>query len=256
MKCKDGMSGSTHMNGKTALITGAARGIGQAIALRFAEVGADLALGDLQADWLDETAGKARALGRRVSCYGLDVSKQDAVQDVVGAVARDFERIDVLVNNAGITKDGFLARMSEADWDAVLDVNLKGAFLMTKAVARYMLKQRAGSIVNVASIIGLIGNAGQCNYAASKAGVIALTKSTAKELASRKIRVNAVAPGFIRTAMTDKLPEEIQAKMLEAIPLSRFGDPADVARVVLFLAGDDAAYVTGQVLTVCGGMVM
>jgi 3-oxoacyl-[acyl-carrier protein] reductase len=164
--------------------------------------------------------------------------------------------VDVLVNNAGITKDTLMIRMSEQDWDAVLSVNLKGTFLFTKAVARPMMKQRTGAIVNVASIIGLIGNAGQCNYAASKAGVIALTKSAAKELASRNVRVNAVAPGFIETRMTEALPEEVRKKMLGAIPMGRFGQPDDVADVVLFLAGKTSSYMTGQVLTVCGGMVM
>lgn len=241
--------------GKVAIVTGAARGIGQAIALKLAAEGADLALCDVEKDWLAETAEKARALGRRVECFAADVSKSEAVQAAVSEIEKAFGRIDILVNNAGITKDGFLARMSEADWDAVLSINLKGAFLLTKAVSRTMMKQRSGAIVNVASIIGLIGNAGQCNYAASKAGMIALTKSVAKELASRNIRANAVAPGFIQTKMTDKLPEDIRKKMLEAIPLGRFGVPEDVANVVSFLASDAASYVSGQVLTVCGGMV-
>ena len=167
-----------------------------------------------------------------------------------------FGKIDILVNNAGITKDGLLVRMAEEDWDAVLSVNLKGSFLFSKAVARPMMKQRGGVIVNIASIIGLIGNAGQCNYAASKAGVIALTKSTAKELASRNIRVNAVAPGFIESKMTDVLSADVRQKMLDNIPLARFGTPVDVARAVVFLASDASSYVTGQVLTVSGGMVM
>jgi 3-oxoacyl-[acyl-carrier protein] reductase len=243
------------VTGKIALVTGAARGIGQAIAVKLAAEGADIALCDLQADWLAETASKVQALGRRAQCYTADVSNGEQVQAVVTATEKDFGRIDILVNNAGITKDTFLIRMTEADWDAVLDINLKGTFLFSKAVARPMMKQRNGAIVNVASIIGLIGNAGQCNYAASKAGVIALTKSVAKELAGRGIRANAVAPGFIKTKMTEKLPEDIQKKMLEAIPLARFGEPEDVANVVLFLASDAAAYVTGQVVTVCGGMV-
>jgi 3-oxoacyl-[acyl-carrier protein] reductase len=243
------------LDGKIAMVTGAARGIGQAIAVKLAAEGADVAICDLDKEWLSETAGKITALGRRVECLAVDVSKADEVQGVIDQVEKAFGRIDILVNNAGITKDGFLARMTEADWDAVLDVNLKGTFLFTKAVSRPMMKQRSGVIVNVASIIGLIGNAGQCNYAASKAGVIALTKSVAKELASRNIRANAVAPGFIQTKMTEKLPEDIKKKMLEAIPLGRFGLPEDVANVVLFLASDAASYVTGQVLTVCGGMV-
>ena len=241
--------------GKVALITGAARGIGQAIAVRLAGEGADVALCDLQKEWLDETAGLVRAAGRRAETYAVNVAEAAGVAATVEQVAKDFGRIDILVNNAGITRDTFLMRMSEEDWDQVLDINLKGAFLFTKAVSKPMMKQRSGAIVNVASIIGLIGNAGQCNYAASKAGMIALTKSVAKELASRNIRANAVAPGFIQTKMTEKLPEDIRNKMLEAIPLGRFGQPGDVANVVLFLASDAAAYVTGQVLTVCGGMV-
>jgi len=243
------------LDGRIAIVTGAARGIGQAIALKLAAAGADLALCDLEKDWIAETAAKVAELGRRAECYAVDVSKSEAVQGAVGEIEKAFGRVDILVNNAGITKDGFLARMSEADWDAVLSINLKGAFLFTKAVSRLMMKQRKGAIVNVASIIGLIGNAGQCNYAASKAGMIALTKSVAKELASRGVRANAVAPGFIQTKMTDKLPEDIRKRMLEAIPLGRFGMPEDVADVVLFLAGDASSYVTGQVLTVCGGMV-
>lgn len=240
---------------KVAIVTGAARGIGQAIAVKLASEGADLALCDVQKEWLAETAGKVTALGRRAECYAVDVSNGEAVQAAVGEIEKTFGRIDILVNNAGITRDSFLVRMSEQDWDAVLNVNLKGAFLFTKAVARPMIKQKSGVIVNIASIIGLIGNAGQCNYSASKAGMIALTKSVAKELASRGIRANAVAPGFIQTQMTEKLPEDIRKKMQEAIPMGRLGVPEDVANVVLFLASDESSYVTGQVLSVCGGMV-
>ncbi|MFH0879204.1 MAG: 3-oxoacyl-[acyl-carrier-protein] reductase [Lentisphaerota bacterium] len=243
------------LEGKVAVVTGAARGIGQAIALKLASEGADLALCDLQKEWLDETLALVAAKGRRAEGFALDVSQGEAVIAAVEQIHQSFGRIDILVNNAGITKDGLMMRMSEADWDAVLNINLKGAFLCTKAISRIMMKQRSGAIVNIASIIGLIGNAGQCNYAASKAGLIALTKSVAKELASRNVRANAVAPGFIRSKMTEKLPEDIQKKMLDAIPLARFGEPEDVANVVLFLASDAAAYVTGQVLTVCGGMV-
>jgi len=186
----------------------------------------------------------------------VDVSDAEGVNEVVGAVVGEFGGVDVLVNNAGITRDGLMMRMSEEDWDAVLNVNLKGTFLFTRAVSRPMMKKRTGAIVNIASIIGLIGNAGQCNYAASKAGVIALTKSTAKELASRNIRVNAVAPGFIQSKMTDALSEDIRDQMMGNIPMKRFGTPEDVADVVMFLAGDSAGYMTGQVLTVSGGMVM
>lgn len=243
------------LDGKIALVTGAARGIGQAIALKLASEGADLVVCDLQKEWLDDTVAKIRALGRKAEGFAVNVAEAADVQKAVDAIVESMGRIDILVNNAGITKDTFLARMSEADWNAVLSVNLTGTFLMTKAVSRPMMKQRGGTIVNVASIIGLIGNAGQCNYAASKAGVIALTKSVAKELASRNIRANAVAPGFIKTKMTDALPEEIRKKMLEAIPLARFGEPEDVADVVLFLASDASSYVTGQVISICGGMV-
>jgi 3-oxoacyl-[acyl-carrier protein] reductase len=195
-------------------------------------------------------------MGRKALCVGVDVSNSEAVSAAVSRIMSEMGKIDILVNNAGITKDTFLARMSEEDWDAVISVNLKGTFLFTKAVTKPMMKQKSGVIVNIASIIGLIGNPGQCNYSASKAGVIALTKSVAKELASRNIRVNAVAPGFIKTQMTDALTEDVQQKMLEAIPLKRFGTPVDVARAVIFLAGEGAAYVTGQVLTISGGMVM
>ena len=243
------------VNNKVALVTGAARGIGQATALRLAANGCDLALCDVEVDWIQETAAKVRALGRRAEVFSMNVADGEAVTRAVKEVEAAFGRIDVLVNNAGITRDGLMMRMSEEDWDAVLDINLKGAFLCTKAVSRIMMKQRSGAIVNVASIIGLIGNAGQCNYAASKAGVIALTKSAAKELAPRHIRANAVAPGFIRTKMTDDLPAEVRKKMLENIPLQRFGEPEDVAHVIAFLASDEAAYVSGQVVTVCGGMV-
>lgn len=244
------------LTGKTAMVTGAARGIGQAIAKKLAAEGCDMALCDVKAEWLAETVGIIEGLGRKVKCFEVDVSNSAAVDAAVDGAVKEFGKIDILVNNAGITKDTLMIRMSEQDWDAVISVNLKGTFLFTKAVARPMMKQRAGAIVNVASIIGLIGNAGQCNYAASKAGVIALTKSAAKELATRNVRVNAVAPGFIQTRMTDVLPEEVRKKMLDIIPMGRFGQPEDVANVVLFLASENSSYMTGQVLPVCGGMVM
>ena len=244
------------MTGKVALVTGAARGIGQAIAKKLASEGCDMALCDLKAEWLAETVGLIEAMGRKVKCFEVNVGNAEAVDAAVTGAVKEFGKIDILVNNAGITKDTLMIRMSEEDWDAVITVNLKGTFLFTKAVARPMMKQRSGAIVNVASIIGLIGNAGQCNYAASKAGVIALTKSAAKELASRNVRVNAVAPGFIETKMTEALPEEVRTKMLGAIPMGRFGQPEDVANVVLFLASDMSSYMTGQVLPICGGMVM
>ena len=244
------------LDGKKALVTGAARGIGRAIAEKLAAEGADVVACDLNRDWLAETEQAVKALGRKVLTLATDVSQATSVQQTVDEALKAFGRLDILINNAGITRDGFLVRMSEEDWDQVLAVNLKGTFLFTKAVSRGMMKQKFGVIVNLASIIGLIGNAGQCNYAASKAGVIALTKSAARELASRNIRINAVAPGFIETKMTAALPEAVRAKMLEAIPMARFGLPDDVANVVLFLASPASAYMTGQVLSISGGMVM
>jgi 3-oxoacyl-[acyl-carrier protein] reductase len=243
------------LENKIALVTGAARGIGQAIALQLAADGADLALCDVKAEWLEDTAAKVKALGRRAEVYAMDVSAGAAVGEAVAQVAADFGRIDVLVNNAGITRDTLLIRMSEEDWDAVLDINLKGAFLVTKAVAKIMMKQRSGSIVNIASVVGVMGNPGQVNYSASKGGLIAMTRTLAKELGSRNVRINAVAPGFIRTAMTDKLPEAAKEAMLRNVPLGRPGEPDDVAKAVAFLAGDHAAYVSGQTLPVCGGMI-
>jgi len=186
----------------------------------------------------------------------VDVGDGEAVNACIAEVVKVFGKVDVMVNNAGITKDTLLVRMSEDDWDAVLRVNLKGTFLFSRAVSKHMMKQRSGAIVNIASVIGLIGNAGQCNYAASKAGVIALTKSTAKELASRGVRVNAIAPGFISSKMTDALSQEVRDQMMANIPLARFGEPSDIAKAVVFLASDEASYVTGQTLSVNGGMVM
>jgi 3-oxoacyl-[acyl-carrier protein] reductase len=242
--------------GKVALVTGAARGIGRAIAEKLAAEGADLVLCDLKAEWLDETARAVADKGRQAISLAVDVCQPAAVQAATDAALKQFGKIDILVNNAGITKDGFLVRMADEDWDAVLNVNLKGAFLFSRSLAKVMMKQRSGVMINVASIIGLIGNAGQCNYAASKGGLIAFTKSAARELAMRNIRVNAVAPGYIQTKMTETLPEDIRNKMLAAIPAARLGAPDDVANVVLFLASDASAYMTGQVLNVSGGMVM
>jgi len=244
------------LTGKTAIVTGAARGIGRVIAEELARNGANVALCDLKAEWLAETAEAVQALGVKAHCLSVNVSNGDDVNKAVDEAVGVFGGVDILVNNAGITKDGLLIRMSEEDWDAVLDVNLKGTFLFTKAVARPMMKSRQGVIVNIASIIGLIGNAGQCNYAASKAGVIALTKSSARELAARNIRVNAIAPGFIESKMTEILPDDVKQKMLDQIPMKRFGVPADVAKAVLFLTTDASAYITGQVLSVNGGMFM
>ena len=244
------------LEGKVAIVTGAARGIGRAIAEELSAEGADLALCDLKKEWLVETAEVVNKNGRQAKCLEVDVSDMAGVTGAVSDILETFGKVDILVNNAGITKDTFIVRMTEEEWDAVISVNLKGTFLFTKAVAKPMMKQKGGCIVNIASIIGLIGNAGQCNYAASKAGVIALTKSVAKELASRNVRVNAVAPGFIETKMTEVLSEDIREKMLTAIPMKRFGYPKDVAKVVLFLASEASSYMTGQVVTVSGGMVM
>jgi 3-oxoacyl-[acyl-carrier protein] reductase len=246
----------TMFSGKTAIVTGAARGIGQTIALDLASKGADLVIGDVKAEWLTETEELLKQLGAKVTCKELDVTSTDACQKAFDEVAKENGRIDILVNNAGITRDGLLMRMSEEDWDAVLTVNLKGVFNCTKAVTRTMMKQRSGSIINIASIIGLMGNAGQANYAASKGGVIAFTKSIAREIASRNVRVNAIAPGFITSKMTDALSDEVRQKMLEAIPLGVFGTPQHVADAVSFLASDQSAYITGQVLSVNGGMYM
>jgi len=243
------------LENKVAIVTGAARGIGQAIALQLAADGADLALGDVKVEWLAETAEKVRALGRRAECYAMDVANSAVVNEVVTQMAADFGHLDVLVNNAGITRDTLLIRMTEEDWDAVLDINLKGAFLVTKAVAKIMMKQRSGSIINIASVVGVMGNPERCFIIASKAGLIAMTRTLAKELGSRNVRLNAVAPGFIRTAMTDKLSEQAKEYMLRNVPLGRPGEPEDVAKAVAFLAGDNASYISGQTLPVCGGMI-
>lgn len=244
------------LEGKIAIVTGASGGIGRAVAVRLAAEGADVACFGQNADRLKETADAVASKGRRASIHQVDSRDADAIQVAVGEVEQAWGRIDVLVNNAGVTKDGLLIRMSTADWDEVMAVNLRATFLFTKAAARSMMKQRAGAIVNISSIIGLIGNPGQANYAASKAGIIGFTKSVAKEIASRGVRANAIAPGFITTRMTEKLNEELQKKMLEQIPLARYGTPEDVAAAAAFLASDDAAYITGQVIQVCGGMVM
>ncbi|NLE42329.1 MAG: 3-oxoacyl-[acyl-carrier-protein] reductase [Lentisphaerae bacterium] len=242
---------------KTAIITGSARGIGRAICEQLAAEGVDnIAVCDLQADWCAETVEAVKALGRNAEGFAMNVADAASVEAAVNAVLARFGQIDICVNNAGITKDGLIMRMGEAEWDAVLDINLKGAFLVTKAVSKAMMKARTGSIVNIASIIGLMGNAGQANYAASKGGLIAFTKSCAREFAGRGIRVNAIAPGFIQSKMTDVLPDDVKAKMLEAIPMNSLGQPSDVANAVAFLAGDSAAYITGQVLSVNGGMLM
>jgi 3-oxoacyl-[acyl-carrier protein] reductase len=239
-----------------AVVTGAGRGIGQAIALKLAAAGADIACVDLKLEFCTETVQKAEALGRKAWGFAANVSEAASVTAAAEQILAATTKVDILVNNAGITKDGLLMRMSEADWDAVLDINLKGTFLFTKAFSRSFLKQQSGRIVNIASVIGLIGNAGQCNYGASKAGVIGFTKSAARELASRGITVNAIAPGFIETAMTAKISPEAREGLLKQIPLGSLGQPEDVASAVLFLASPAARYITGQVLPVDGGMAM
>jgi 3-oxoacyl-[acyl-carrier protein] reductase len=244
------------LQGKVALITGGARGIGREIALVFAREGADVAVADVNIEEAKKTCADIEALGRKAIALQLDVTDYAQAQEAVNKILDKLGKIDILVNNAGITRDGLLLRMSQEDWDAVLGVNLKGTFNCSKAVSRVMLKGRQGRIINIASIIGLIGNAGQANYSASKAGIIALTKTCAKEFASRNINVNAVAPGFIQTEMTAKLPEELKQKMLAAIPLNRLGSPSDVANACLFLASEAASYITGQTVVVDGGMVM
>jgi 3-oxoacyl-[acyl-carrier protein] reductase len=246
----------SQLDNQIALVTGAGRGIGQAIALKLAGAGADIVAVDLKTEFCDDTVRQVQALGRKTWCFGADVANAASVEAVAEQALAAAGRVDILVNNAGITKDGLLMRMSEADWDAVLNINLKGTFLVTKAFTRAFLKQKSGRIINIASVIGLIGNAGQCNYAASKAGVIGFTKSVARELASRGITANAIAPGFIETAMTAKLPQEARDALLKQIPLAALGQPDDVAAAVLFFASPAARYVTGQVLAVDGGMTM
>jgi 3-oxoacyl-[acyl-carrier protein] reductase len=244
------------LENQVAVVTGAGRGIGRAIALKFAAHGADIVAVDLKTDFVQETVDEVRKLGRKAWAVAANVSEIASVDSAVEQILAAAGKVDILVNNAGITKDGLLMRMSEADWDAVLDINLKGTFLFTKGFSRAFLKQRSGRIVNIASVIGLIGNAGQCNYAASKAGVIGFTKSVARELASRGITANAIAPGFIETKMTEALSPEARAALLKQIPLASLGQPEDVAEVALFFASPAARYVTGQVLAVDGGMVM
>ncbi len=241
---------------KTAIVTGAARGIGREIALALAREGADIAICDIDEQALDQAKADIEALGRSCFVKVVDVGKYDSCENMANKILDKFNKIDILINNAGITRDGLLMRMKEEDWDAVLTVNLKGAFNFTKAACKAMIKQRYGKIVNIASIIGIIGNAGQANYAASKAGIIGLTKSSAKELASRGINVNAIAPGFIQTAMTDKLTDAQKEDMLKLIPLKKLGSPKNIADLVLFLVSDDSSYITGEVIKVDGGMVM
>lgn len=245
------------IEGKNALVTGASRGIGREIALELARQGANVAVNYAGSEQMaNEVVDEIKSLGRKAFAIQANVADGDAVSNMMKEVVDRFGSIDILVNNAGITRDNLLMRMKEEDWDAVIDTNLKGVFLCTKAVTRLMMKQRNGRIINISSIVGVGGNAGQANYVAAKAGVIGLTKTTAKELASRGITVNAVAPGFITTDMTDKLNEDVQAEMLKQIPLARLGEPQDIAKVVVFLASEDSRYMTGQTLHVDGGMIM
>jgi len=239
-----------------AVVTGAGRGIGRAIALKFATEGADVVCVSRTQENSEKVAAEIRALGHRAWAFAVDVADAAAVSAAAEKILAEAGKVDILVNNAGVTRDGLLMRMSDADWDTVLDTNLKGAFLVTKAFSRAMIKARTGRIINVSSVIGLIGNAGQCNYAASKAGLIGFTQSAAKELASRGITVNAIAPGFIETDMTSELKPEMREAILKQIPLGSFGSAEDIAGAALYLAGPAARYVTGQVLTVDGGMVM
>ena len=244
------------LEGKVALVTGGARGIGREIALLFAKEGADVVICDVNLETASATQKEIEALGRRSMSFQTDVTLLKSIEEMVNLVLDNFKHLDILVNNAGITKDNLLLRMSEEDWDKVLAVNLKGVFNCTKAVSRSMIKQRYGKIINIASIIGIMGNAGQANYAASKGGIISFTKSIARELASRHVNANAVAPGFIQTAMTDKLTPQQRTVMLANIPLNRLGVPGDVAQACLFLASSESDYITGQTIVVDGGMSM
>ncbi len=245
------------LEGKTAIITGAARGIGKAIAMRYAQEGCNVAFTDLVInEAAQETEKELEALGVKAKGYASDASNFDDTQKVVAEIVSDFGQVDILVNNAGITKDTLLMRMTEDQWDAVINVNLKSVFNFTKAVQPTMLRQRSGSIINMSSVVGVSGNAGQANYSASKAGMIGFTKSVAKELGSRGIRSNAIAPGFIITEMTGKLPEDVKKEWESQIPLKRGGTPEDVANICIFLGSDLSSYVSGQTVHVCGGMNM
>ncbi|OGF46342.1 MAG: 3-oxoacyl-[acyl-carrier-protein] reductase [Candidatus Firestonebacteria bacterium RIFOXYC2_FULL_39_67] len=244
------------LKGKVALVTGAAQGIGKAIAETLAKEGANVAICDVNIEKAEETAKELAKLGIKTAAYKTNVSVAAECDALIDSTVKDLGKLDILVNNAGVTRDGLLIRMSEQDWDLVIAINLKGTFNCTKAAVKTMMKARYGRIINISSVIGLMGNAGQVNYAASKSGVLGITRSIAKEYANRNITVNAVAPGYIQTAMTDKLTEEQKQAMLKFVPLSRMGQPQDVANGVLFFASPLADYVTGQVLAIDGGMVM
>lgn len=245
------------LDGKTAVVTGASRGIGRAIALELAKEGANVVVNySGSKEKADEVVEEVLKIGKKAIAVQANVADNESVQNLMKTALDEFGSIDILVNNAGITRDNLLMRMKEEEWDEVIQTNLKGVFLCTKAVTRQMMKQRSGRIINIASVVGVTGNAGQANYTAAKAGVIGLTKTTSRELASRNILVNAVAPGFITTEMTDALPEDIKNSMLSQIPLAKLGKPEHVAKAVVFLASDDAEYITGQVLHVDGGIAM
>lgn len=243
-------------DGKTALITGSARGIGKAIAQRLASQGARIIVSDVLMDAAEETVKEFKDQGYDAFAIKADVSNADDVKALIKDTVAKYQTLDIMVNNAGVTRDTLMIRMKETDWDLVLDINLKGAFLMTQATAKVMMKQRSGRIVNISSVVGQMGNAGQTNYSASKAGLIGLTKSSARELAARGITVNAIAPGFIESEMTEKLSDEVRTEFMNSTALKRFGKPEDIAAAVAFLVSDDASYITGQILAVNGGLLM
>jgi 3-oxoacyl-[acyl-carrier protein] reductase len=247
---------SLELSGKVALVTGAAQGIGKAIALLLARNGADVVVSDINLEKAQETTNEIEGMGRRSFAIKVNVADLKDVEQMVKAIVEQFGRIDILVNNAGITRDRLILRMTEEDWDTVLDVNLKGTFNCTKAVIRHMSKQKSGKIVSIASVSGEMGNPGQANYAASKAGVIGFTKTIAREFAGRGINVNAIAPGYIQTPMTDAVPEKAKEELKRMIPMERLGRPEDVAQAVLFLVSENSGYITGQVLNVNGGIYM
>jgi 3-oxoacyl-[acyl-carrier protein] reductase len=244
------------LTGKVALVTGAAQGIGKAVALLLARNGADLVVSDINLEKAQETAKEIQAIGRKALAVKVDVANLRDVERMVQAVLEQLHQIDILVNNAGITRDKLILRMTEEDWDAVLDVNLKGTFNCTKVVIRHMSKQKSGKIVNIASVVGEMGNAGQANYSASKAGVIGFTKTIAREFAQRGINVNSIAPGYVETPMTNALPEKVKEELKRMIPMERLGRPEDIAEAVLFLVSASSNYITGQVLNVNGGIYM